>query len=82
MHEPLKVYCTMVLCREHADAEVKAGCPGPFGEEARQAMHATVVDALGRAEPDWSRAEYEAVRVDSREYREFLLTIVDRGTVH
>lgn len=75
LHDPLRIYCSVELCREHAD---EAADGRLFDEEARTQLN-ELVAFRGRHQPDWSRAKYEVAQVDDPFYVQHLKR--QRGTV-
>lgn len=82
LSKPLEIFCQVGLCKDHAEAEVKSGGKGLFGSEFQATITDLVTAALGRVPPDWGRAEFKAIRLDSPEYQEFQLQLHTKGTVH
>lgn len=76
LHDPLRIYCSIAMCQEHADEATDGRL---FGPEAQTRLN-ELVAYEGRHQPDWSRAKYEVARVDDPFYVQCLKQ--QKGTVH
>jgi hypothetical protein len=70
LHQPLAMFVSIELCREHAQTFAQDGLTFDDGSELREAIR-RVVAGMGRAEPDFERVTSEPVSINDPDYLSF-----------